>query len=382
MSQIGIAVVGYGWMGRAHSQGYLRLPHHYPSLGKVRLVAVAEPETDRQQDAIDRYGFARAVSNWRDLLTDPDIHAVSITAPNAFHRDMGVAFAEAGKHIWIEKPVGLSSADSRAVADAVRKAGVQSAVGFNYRNAPAVEYAKALIADGTIGELTHARFRFFSDYAGHPMSPLSWRFEQKLGGPGVLGDLVSHAADLVRYTLGSDIKTLISDTAIFIKERPIPTGAGSHFDIASGGPTGPVENEDVAIAIAHTESGVRVVMESSRIAVGDQNNYGFEIHGTKGIVRWDFRRLNELEVAAGDTYSNEMARTIYVGPGQGEFAQFQPGAAIGMGYDDTKVIEAARFVEAIRTGHNRGAVVEDAAIAAKVLDAMVASNAERRWVDV
>lgn len=382
MSKIGIAVVGYGWMGKAHSQGYLRLAHHYPDLPGIRMVAVAEPEADRQHDAIRRYDFERSVTDWRELLDDPQIHAVSITAPNAFHREIGVAFAEAGKHIWIEKPVGLSSADSRAVADAVRKSGVQSAVGFNYRNAPAVEHAKRLIADGAIGSVTHARFRFFSDYAGHPMSPLSWRFERELGGPGVLGDLVSHAADLVRYTLGSGITSVISDTAIFITERPIPSGTGSHFDIATGGPTGPVQNEDVALAIAHTANGVRVVMESSRIAVGDQNNYGFEVHGTKGLVRWDFRRLNELEVAAGETYANEMVQTVYVGPGQGEFAMFQPGAAIGMGYDDTKVIEAARFIEAIATGTNRGAVVEDAAIAAEVLDAMITSNAERRWVDV
>ena len=382
MKQIGIAVVGYGWMGKAHSQAYLRLSHHYPELPKIRMVAVAEPESNRQRDAIDRYGFERTVSDWRELLTDSTIDAVSITAPNALHRELGVAFAEAGKHIWIEKPVGLSSADSRAVAEAIKKAGVQSAVGFNYRNAPAVEYAKQLIAGGVIGDLTHARFRFFSDYAGHPMSPLSWRFERELGGPGVLGDLVSHAADLVRYTLGSNITSLISDTATFITERPIPTETGSHFDIASGGPTGPVQNEDVALAIAHTASGVRVVMESSRIAVGDQNNYGFEIHGTKGVLRWDFRRLNELEVAAGDNYANEMSKTVFVGPGQGEFAQFQPGAAIGMGYDDTKVIEAARFISAITTGKNAGAVVEDAAIAAQVLDAMITSNAERRWVDL
>ena len=382
MKRIGIAVVGYGWMGKAHSQAYLRLSHHYPDLPKIRMVAVAEPETNRQQDAIDRYGFERAVPDWHELLRDPAIDAVSITAPNSLHRELGVAFAEAGKHIWIEKPVGLSSADSRDVANAVKKAGVQSAVGFNYRNAPAVEHAKRLIADGAIGQVTHARFRFFSDYAGHPMSPLSWRFERELGGPGVLGDLVSHAADLVRYTLASDIRSLISDTATFITERPIPSGAGSHFDIATGGPTGAVQNEDVAIAIAHTASGVRVVMESSRIAVGDQNNYGFEIHGTKGVLRWDFRRLNELEVAAGDHYANEMSKTVFVGPGQGEFAQFQPGAAIGMGYDDTKVIEAARFVSAIATGKNTGAVVEDAAIAARVLDAMIESNAERRWVEI
>lgn len=379
--KIGVAVIGYGWMGKAHSQAYLRLPHHYPELAQTELIAVTEPEADRREDAVSRYGFQRAVSDWRELLTDPRVHAVSITAPNAFHREIGVAFAEAGKHIWIEKPVGLSSADASAVAAAVKAAGVQSATGFNYRNAPAVAHARQLIHDGALGELTHARFRFFSDYSGHPYSPLSWRFERKLGGPGVLGDLVSHGADLVRYLVGN-ISSLVSETAIFINERPLATGAGSHFDVAEGGPTGSVENEDVAIALLKTSNGVRVVLESSRIAVGDQNNYGFEIHGTKGVMRWDFRRMGELELGAGTKYANQMMETIFVGPGQGEFGLFQPGAGIAMSYDDTKVIEAARFIEAISTGKSRGAVVEDAAIAAKVIDAMVESSAKRAWVDL
>lgn len=381
MSKIGVAVVGYGWMGKAHSQGYLRVPHHYPHLPAVELVAVAEPEADRQEDAKQRYGFARAVADWKELLTDDSIQAVSITAPNSFHRELGVAFAEAGKHIWIEKPVGLVSADAEAVSAAVKSAGVMSAVGFNYRNAPAVEYARQLILDGTIGELTHARFRLFSDYSGHPMGPLSWRFEYKFGGPGVLGDLVSHGADLVRYLVG-DIASLVSETAVFIKERPIPSGTGSHFDIAEGGPMGAVENEDVAMALLRTKNDVRVILEASRIAVGDQNNYGFEIHGTKGVLRWDFRRMGELEVAAGTKYANQMSETVFVGPGQGEFGLFQPGAGIAMSYDDTKVIEAARFIESIATGVHRGSEAEDAAVAARVNDAILLSKAERRWVDL
>lgn len=379
--EFGVAVVGYGWMGKAHSQAYLRLPHHFPNLPKLNLVAVAEPEVDRQADAIKRYGFQSAVADWKELLKNPQIDAVSITAPNAFHRELGVAFAEAGKHIWIEKPVGLSSADSLAVSDAVAKSKVHSAVGFNYRNVPAVEHAKNLIAEGAIGEITHARFRFFSDYSGHPMSPLSWRFEKKLGGPGVLGDLASHGADLIRFLLG-DIKSLVSETAIFINERPLATGAGSHFDIAEGGPVGAVENEDVAIALIETQSKAKVVLEVSRIAVGDQNNYGFEIHGTKGVMNWDFRRMGELQLGAGDRYANQMVETVFVGPGQGEFGNFQPGAGIAMGYDDTKVIEAARFVESITTGKQIGSQVRDAAIAAKVLDAMVESSKTRAWVDL
>ena len=381
MNEIGAAVVGYGWMGKAHSQAYLRLAHHYPGLPKVKLVAVAEPVAERQQDAMSRYGFERAVSDWRELLDDPSIQIVSITAPNAFHRELGEAFAKAGKHIWIEKPVGLTSEDAFGVHQAVEAAGVQSSTGFNYRNAPAVEHARNLILNGSLGEITHARFRFFSDYSGHPLSPLSWRFEKKLGGPGVLGDLVSHAADLVRFLLG-DITSLVSETAIFIKERPLATGAGSHFDVAEGGPMGQVENEDVAMALIKTARGSRVVLEASRIAVGDQNNYGFEIHGTKGLVRWDFRRMGELELGFGEKYANQMTETLYVAPGQGEFGEFQPGSGISMSYDDTKVIEAARFVGSIASGKSNGATVHDAYVAARVIDAMVESAAKQSWVNL
>jgi predicted dehydrogenase len=145
---------------------------------------------------------------------------------------------------------------------------------------------------------------------------------------------------------------------------------------------GPVKNEDVAIALLRTSEGVRVVLEASRIAVGDQNNYGFEIHGTKGLVRWDFRRMGELELGYGDIYANQMLQTVYVGPGQGEFGAFQPGAAISMGYDDTKVIEAARFLESIASGSHRGSQVRDAAIAADVVAAMITSAATHAWVTI
>jgi predicted dehydrogenase len=166
---LGVAVAGFGWMGRVHTQAYARLLHHYPNLPLVpKLVAVADEVPGRADEAAGQFGFTEAVRDWRELAANPAVDAVSITAPNFLHRDIGVAMAEAGKHIWIEKPVGLTTADARAVADAVAAAGVQGAVGFNYRNAPAVEAARDLIAGGEIGTVTHVRVRFFSDYAAHP----------------------------------------------------------------------------------------------------------------------------------------------------------------------------------------------------------------------
>jgi predicted dehydrogenase len=379
VTSLGVAVVGFGWMGRVHTQAYARVPHHFPQLTlRPRLVTVAEEVPGRAEQAAEQFGFASTTRDWREVAADPRVEAVSITAPNFLHREIGVAMAEAGKHIWIEKPVGLSTADASAVSDAVAKAGVQGAVGFNYRNAPAVEAARDLIASGELGSVTHIRVRLFSDYAAHPDGALTWRYELERGGHGVLGDLASHGADLARYLLG-DITSLAADTAIFLPQRARPTGATAGHALATGGELGPVENEDYVNCLLRFASGARGVLEACRVSVGEQNNYGFEVHGTKGAVFWDFRRMNELAVSRGTTYQDQPVTTVYVGPGDGEFGAFQPGAANAMGYDDLKVIEAYRFLRSVAEGEPYGATLQDAVRSAAVLDAMVRSVETGTW---
>ncbi|MGV9422810.1 Gfo/Idh/MocA family protein [Streptomyces sp. NPDC003656] len=379
---LGVAVIGFGWMGRVHTQAYSRVRHHFPQLPLLpELVTVAEDVPGRAEEAAERYGFTTATRDWRDVAADPRVRAVSITAPNFLHREIGVAMAEAGKHVWVEKPVGLSGEDARVVADAVAKAGVQSAVGFNYRCAPAVETARDLIAAGELGAVTHVRVRLFSDYAAHPDGALTWRYERARGGSGVLGDLASHGVDLARFLVG-DIASLAADTAVFVPERARPAGATAGHALASGGEPGPVENEDYVNCLLRFASGARGVLEACRVSVGEQNNYGFEVHGTRGAVFWDFRRMNELRVSRGTTYQDQPVSTVYVGPGDGEFAAFQPGAANAMGYDDLKVVEAYRFLRSVAEGEPYGATLADAVRAAAALDAMAESAESRRWVDL
>jgi predicted dehydrogenase len=379
---LGVAVVGFGWMGRVHTQAYARVRHHYPQLPLVpELVTVAEEVPGRAEEAAGQFGFASTTRDWREVAADPRVQAVSITAPNFLHREIGVAMAEAGKHIWIEKPVGLTAEDARAVADAVAEASVQGAVGFNYRNAPAVEAARELIASGEIGTVTHVRIRLFSDYAAHPEGALTWRYERERGGSGVLGDLASHGTDLARHLLG-DITSLTADTAVFLPERARPTGATAGHSRASGGEVGPVENEDYVSCLLRFASGARGVLEACRVSVGEQNNYGFEVHGTEGAVFWDFRRMNELGISRGTTYQDQAVTTVYVGPGHGEFAAFQPGAANAMGYDDLKVIEAYRFLRSVAEGTPHGATLADAVHSAAALDAMARSASSGAWADV
>ncbi|MEU2687744.1 Gfo/Idh/MocA family oxidoreductase [Streptomyces hygroscopicus] len=380
VSTLGVAVVGFGWMGRVHTQAYVRLPHHFPQLTvRPELIAVADEVPGRAEEAAERYGFATAARDWHEIAADPRIRAVSVAAPNFLHREIGTAMARAGKHIWIEKPVGLTADDARAVAAAVAGAGVQGAVGFNYRNAPAVQTARAMIAAGEIGTVTHARIRLFSDYAAHPEAALTWRYERARGGSGVLGDLASHGVDLARFLIG-EIDALTADTAVFVPERARPAGATAGHTRATGGEPGPVENEDYVSCLLRFASGARGVLEACRVSVGEQNTYGFEIHGTKGAVHWDFRRLGELGVSRGTAYQDQPVSTVYVGPGHGEYGAFQPGAANSMGYDDLKVIEAYHFLRSIAEGTAHGATLDDAVRSATVLDAMARSAERGAWV--
>jgi predicted dehydrogenase len=377
---LGVAVVGFGWMGRVHAQAYLRVPHHFPALSlRPELVAVADDVPGRAEEAAGRYGFAGATRDWREVAADPRVQAVSVAAPNFLHREIGVAMAEAGKHLWIEKPVGLTAADARAVAGAAAKAGVQATVGFNYRNAPAVAAARKLIASGQIGAVTHVRVRLFSDYAASPEGALTWRYERERGGSGVLGDLASHGVDLARHLVG-EIGALMADTAIFVPERARPTASGTGHMRAAGGEPRPVENEDYVSCLLRFASGARGVLEACRVSVGEQNNYGFEIHGTKGAVFWDFRRMGELGISLGSDYQDQAVSTVFMGPGHGDYAAFQPGSANGMGYDDLKVIEARNFLRSIAEGTAYGATLDDAVRGAAALDAMLASAERGTWV--
>ncbi len=361
---LGVAVVDFGWMGT-------RAPAPTAASGST-IPSSRWPRSSSWSPTRNPIGSVTASiataspaapTAGEDVLTNDRVQAVSVTAPNFLHREIGEAVARAGKHLWIEKPVGVLAADAEAVA----AARVQSAVGFNYRNVPAVQHARTVIEQGAIGTVTNACFRLLTDYATHPHGALTWRFQREQGGSGVLGDLVSHGVDLAWLLLG-EIHSLVADTAIFIGERPKPTGAASHFALAEGGEVGQVENEDYLNCLLRFTSGARGSLESSRISVGDQCNYGFEIHSTKGALYWDFRRMGELGVSLGEDYLDQTVQTALVGPGQGETGAFQPGSDIALGYEDLKVIEAARFLRSIADGKPCCATVDDAVRSARALD--------------
>lgn len=382
--ELGLGVIGAGWMGHVHARAASRLSHHFPELPQVQVVAVAEPVQTGADDFVRRHHVQRTSGDWREVVGDPAVDIVSVAAPNAMHREIALAVAAAGKHLWIEKPVGLSAQEARDIEDAMADAPGLDLVGFNYRNVPAVTKARGLIESGAIGSITHARVSLLTDYAAHPGGVLSWRFEREQGGYGVLADLACHGVDLIRYLLG-DVSELVADTAIFIGERPIPSGAGSHYAVMEVGPETPmgqVHNEDYVAAMMRMESSARAFLESGRTEVGQQNAYTVEVHGLSGMLRWDFRRSDELELSTGAEYSAQPTTTLFAGPGDGDYANFHPGAGIAMSYDDTKVIELANLLRDLGDGGHRRATVTDAVRAAEAVEAMIESAASGRWVSL
>jgi predicted dehydrogenase len=378
--RIGVGLVSVGWMGRLHTRAHRAVREHYPELPvDVHLVAAADPDDGVRAHARDVLGYARTTAAYRDVIQDPEVDVVSICAPNALHREVALAAAEAGKPFWIEKPMGRSAAESRDIARAAADAGVVTAVGFNYRHAPAVARARELVRGGAIGRVTNVRVRLLADYSADPLGALTWRFLRDRAGSGVLGDLLSHGADLAQLVAGR-IASVTGVTETVIRERPLPASAAAgHFSRGSADqPTGRVENEDIAAVIGRFASGAVVTLEASRVAVGPRAEYGLEVYGTTGSLCWDFARLNELQLA--DDASGY--RTVMAGPGFGDFARFQPGAGTGMGFDDLKTIEAQLFLRSVLAERQLAPSAADAWSAAEIVDAVQRSDASGSWEPV
>jgi predicted dehydrogenase len=378
--EVGVGVIGLGWMGRVHTSSYRRVLEHFPDLGITpRLVAAADVSPERRAHA-EHVGVEHAVEDWHAVIEDPAVEAVSITLPNAMHREVALAAIEAGKHVWVEKPVGRGLDDVVAVADAARQAGTINAVGFCYRFAPAVQHAKTLIEAGAIGDVTHYRGVFLADYANRPDAAASWRFLRADAGSGALGDLMAHIVDMTHFLVGP-IERLSGRTATMIARRPkLQVGSGTHFSRVEGGELVDVENEDWAAALIELEGGTVGSLEASRVIVGPHVRMRFEVHGTTGALAWELERMNELQrFELSENGRDEGYMTVFASPSHEGFSAFQPGAGVPMGYDDLRVLEAAAFLEAIRDGEQRGPGLEEMRAASHVLDAIERSAASGAW---
>jgi len=381
--RIGVGVIGFGWLGQAHSRSLLRIPTLFPERDfDAELVVCGDTVPERREQAVGSFGFARAAADWRAVVEDPDVDVVFIAAPNMLHLELVEAAAAAGKHVFCEKPVGGTPEQTVRAEKAARAAGVISGVGYNYRWAPLVQYARQLIADGRLGEITNYRGRFFSMYGSDPLGVLSWRFLVDQAGHGVTTDLMSHSVDLALMLLGP-IARVVGTTETFIPERPLPGAAGSHYGRGRPeDPTGAVTNEDYAGMLCEFASGARGTFEASRSIVGPESQNAFEVYGTKGALGWNLEKLNELQLYLVEDDLHTGYRTVYGGDRFPYHGRFVPGSANGIGFEDLVVIEDYEFCRSLAEGREHRPGFGDAVEWVSVQAALLRSAQSGRWEDV
>ncbi len=392
LPRVGIAVIGFGWMGQAHSRSYARIPSLFPDRSaEPELVICCDNVAERGAEAVRSFGFRESTTDPAVAIQHPDVDAVIVCAPNMLHEELSVMAAEAGKHVFCEKPVGGTPEQTARAEKAARTAGVITGVGYNYRWAPLVQYAKALIDGGVLGDITNYRGRFFSMYGSDPMGLLSWRFEHDGAGYGVSSDILSHTVDLAMM-LNGPLSSVVGLEHTVITERPLPKpGEGTHYDRgAPGDPTGPVTNEDYAGCIGRFANGSIGTFEASRAIVGPQSQMAFEIYGTKGSLMWNLETMNEMRIFLAEPHDpddgspviHDGYTTVYAGDRYPFHGRFVPGDANAIGYEDLKVIECAQFLEAVASGEQHEPGFDEAIAYVSVQAALVRSWESGSWEDV
>jgi predicted dehydrogenase len=381
--RVGVGVIGFGWLGQAHSRSMLRIPTLFAERDfDPELVICGDTSPERVDEAVRSFGFARGTAEWRRVVEDPDVDVVVIAAPNMLHVELIEAAAAAGKHVFCEKPVGGTPEQTVRAEKAAR--GVITGVGYNYRWAPLVRYAARLIADGALGDITNYRGRFFSMYGSDPLGVLSWRFLVDQAGYGVTTDLMSHSVDLAHMLLGP-ITRVVGTTETFIRERPLPNRSHppTHYGRgAPGDPTGAVTNEDYAGMLCEFASGVRGTFEASRSMVGPESQMAFEVYGTKGALGWNLEKLNELALYLVEDEPHTGYRTVFGGDRFPYHGHFVPGSANGIGFEDLVVIEDYEFCRSVAEGREHSPGFADAVQWVSVQAALLRSAQTGAWENV
>jgi predicted dehydrogenase len=373
VERIGVGLIGTGFMGKCHAMAYGAVKAVFGDVPAIERVALCDVDQARTAKLAREWGFAQATTDWRDLLSNPEISLVSVTSPNGLHREMAVAALEAGKHVWCEKPMALTLADAEAMTKAAAKAKSQAtALGYGYLRNPALQYAKALIGEGAIGEVFDFRGSVDEDYMADPDLAWSWRLTAKEAGLGTLGDLTVHLISLAQELMGP-IARLTAMVDVVHKERPV---LGSNERAA-------VENDDIAHALLRFRSGARGVMTSSRVAHGRKNGLRVEVHGSKGMLWLDNERMNELNLyIAEGPHERRGFRRILSAPHHADYGRLCPAPGHGLGFNELKVIELKELLHAV-TGRPSASVDFAQGLGIeKVIHAFARSGEKGEWVSV
>jgi len=291
-----IGMIGYAFMGAAHSQAWRNAPSFFSLPLTPERAAICGRNATAAGDVAARFGWESVETDWRHVVARPDIDLIDICTPGDTHAEIAIETLEAGKHVLCEKPLANSVAEAEAMATAAQKAalsGVRSMVGFTYRRVPAIGLAQRLVADGRIGTIRHVRAQYLQDWIVDPKAPLFWRLRREVAGSGALGDIGAHIVDLVQYITGQSITGLSAMTETFIKERPLPESA-SGLTGTSGTEMGEVTVDDAAVFISRLSGGGLATFEATRFATGRKNAIRLEINGSEGSVAFDFEDMNVL----------------------------------------------------------------------------------------
>jgi len=382
-----VGLIGYSFMGKAHSHAYKDVPFFFPKISTIPNKKVICGRTENLvSQAAEQFGWENYSTDWKEVVSDPDVDIVDIATPPFLHREIAVAAAREGKDIFCEKPPALNYTQAKEMAEAAKDAGVRNMIGFNYRRVPAIAYAKQLIEDGYIGEIRHFRGVYLQDWCMDPEFPLTWHFQKDMAGSGPTGGLHSHLVDLARFLVG-DIEKVSGLTRNFIDQRPLQR-SGEQLETklsasADGAGKADVTVEDAALFLANFKNDAVGAFEATHFAAGRKNYERFEINGSKGSIKFNFEKMNRLQVYSEDDPEGLTGfKDVLVTEDAHPYidAWWPPGHLIG--YENTFVNEFAEFFSSYDEGKYPKPDFEDARKCQQVLDAVLKSAEERKWVKV
>ncbi|KAE8763775.1 Gfo/Idh/MocA family protein [Georgenia thermotolerans] len=375
-----VAMIGYAFMGRAHSQGWRVAPRFFDLPLEPRMQVLVGRHADAAQAAADRLGWQEVETDWRRVLERDDVDLVDICTPGDTHAEIACAALEAGKHVLVEKPMANTLAEAETMAAAAEEAaarGVLSMVGFTYRRVPAVQLARQLVVEGRIGEVRQVRCQYLQDWLADAEAPLSWRTDKAKAGSGALGDIGAHIIDLTHFITGERVAGVSAMLETLVAERPVAESFDGLHGVG-GSERGPVTVDDTAMFTARLASGAPAVFDATRFAWGRKNAIRIEVNGTTGSLAFDFEDMNVLEYydASEPARTAGFRRILVTEPEHPYVASWWP-AGHGLGYEHGFVHQAVDLVRAVAAGEQPTPSFADGLAVQRVLDAVERSSAAR-----
>jgi predicted dehydrogenase len=377
--ELGIGLIGYAFMGKAHSHAWRTAPSFFELPLAPRLRALAGRDGDAARAVAEKFGWEHVETDWRALVARDDVDVVDVCTPGDTHAEIAVAALEAGKHVLCEKPLANSVAEAEAMAVAAKAArarGVRSMVGFTYRRVPAIKLARSLVADGKLGEVRHVRAQYLQDWLIDPQAPLSWRLDKTRAGSGALGDIGAHIIDLTQYITGERIVGVSAIMETFVKERPVAASFDGLAGTAGEG-TGPVTVDDAAIFLGRFSGGALATFEATRFATGRKNAIRIEVNGTDGSLAFDFEDMNVLHLLQNSDGAETAGfrRILVTEPEHPYIAAWWPPGHV-LGYEHGFTHQAVDLVTAIAEGRDPEPSFADGLDVQRVLAAVEESAAK------